>query len=84
MKFFFKSGFLLFSFLIICQSGFSQYNINVLLAKANKDISANHFLEAVEKLDIVIRENPLNSEAWFFRGVSKYYLSDFYGAAGSD
>jgi len=66
---FFKLKLTFFALLIFAGSAFSQL-----------DISNNKYPEAIKKLNICISVMPNDYEAYFFRGICKYYLNDNLGA----
>lgn len=58
----------------------AQYNIENLYSSAKADITKNRFTDAFNKLDIIIKIKPNQAEAYFYRGVCKYFLGDYGGA----
>ncbi|MGP8214494.1 MAG: tetratricopeptide repeat protein [Bacteroidia bacterium] len=65
---------------IFAINGFSQLNVNAYLNEARTDMSSNNYFDAMQKLDICIKVQPGKFEAFFFRGVCKYFLNDDIGA----
>ncbi|OFY18691.1 MAG: hypothetical protein A2W98_14320 [Bacteroidetes bacterium GWF2_33_38] len=59
---------------------YSQYNLNTMLFNAKLDISNKKYIDAINKLNVCINFNSVNYEAYFYRGISKYYLNDYLGA----
>lgn len=59
---------------------YAQLNKNFIFQQGRQQISNENFTEAVSTLNQLIRIDSTISEAWFLRGVAKYYLNDFHGA----
>jgi tetratricopeptide (TPR) repeat protein len=59
---------------------FSQLNVNAYLQSAKNDIDKNNFSEAINKLSLCIQVKPGETEAYFYRGICKYFLNDNLGA----
>ncbi|HTA82970.1 MAG TPA: tetratricopeptide repeat protein [Bacteroidia bacterium] len=76
----------LLKFLLICIielftiSAFSQLNANTYLNDARNDLNSNKYFDAIQKLDVCIKLKPGEYEAYFFRGICKYFLNDNIGA----
>jgi tetratricopeptide (TPR) repeat protein len=71
---------LLIIFLFVSTSAFSQLNANTYLNDAKNDLNNNRYFDAIQKLDICIKLKPGEYDAYFFRGVCKYFLNDNIGA----
>ncbi len=65
---------------IFSLNAFSQFNTSTYLQEAREDIAASHYFDAIQKLDVCIQTKPGQYDAYFFRGVCKYYLNDDLGA----
>jgi len=70
----------LFIQFVFAISAFSQLNVNTYILEARKDISDKNYFEAIQKLDVCIEVYPGKHEAYFYRGICKYYLKDNLGA----
>jgi tetratricopeptide (TPR) repeat protein len=79
-KLFFR--FTVFTLLVlIVLPAVGQVNYDYFLRAANNDLVRERYTEAVKKLNTAIAYNPDGFEAFFLRGVAKYSLGDFEGAA---
>ena len=58
----------------------AQVNYSYFLRAGNSDIINEHYVDAVKKLNTAIAYNKDGFEAYFLRGIAKYYLGDFEGA----
>ena len=58
----------------------AQYNFNKYLSDAKEELVKNNYPEAINKLNVCIQVRPAEYQAWFYRGVCKYYLNDNLGA----
>src|SRR6201998_3768600 len=65
---------------VFALSAFSQFNTNTYLQEAREDMAANRYFDAIQKLDVCIQTRAGQYDAYFFRGVCKYYLNDNLGA----
>jgi tetratricopeptide (TPR) repeat protein len=65
---------------VFAVDSYAQYNFDTYFSGAKKDIAANNYTEAIEKLNICLSVKPNNGEVLFFRGVAKYSLYDDIGA----
>ena len=68
---------ILFAF---ASSGLAQFNTYTILAEAREDVTKGNYFDAIQKLDECIQSRPGQYEAYFLRGVSKYFLNDNVGA----
>jgi tetratricopeptide (TPR) repeat protein len=44
------------------------------------ELSKGQYKEAIGHLNNAIKHRPASFEGWYFRGIAKYFLDDFYGA----
>ncbi len=58
----------------------AQVNYDYFLRAGNNEIVNEHYVEAVKKLNTAIAYNKDGFEAYFLRGIAKFYLGDFEGA----
>ncbi|HSY77314.1 MAG TPA: tetratricopeptide repeat protein [Bacteroidia bacterium] len=61
-------------------NAFAQLNTSVYINEARADMNSGKYFDAIQKLDICIEVKPGECEAYFFRGVCKYFLNDDIGA----
>ncbi|HOP03355.1 MAG TPA: tetratricopeptide repeat protein [Tenuifilaceae bacterium] len=59
---------------------FGQLNKSFFINKGRYLVNNESYTEAISVLNQVIRVDSTLDEAWFLRGVAKYYLNDFQGA----
>lgn len=71
---------LLFSFITLVSTSFSQVNINRFLAMGRTDLFNDNYTESIKNLTIAIEAAPDKFEPYFFRGLAKYSLGDYEGA----
>ena len=72
---------LLFIFqLLLSAQAFSQYNFKAYLEEAKTDVNNKNYTEAIQKLNVCIQVKPNECEAFFYRGICKYFLNDFQGS----
>jgi tetratricopeptide (TPR) repeat protein len=76
VKKFFFVFFFLFSLTVTAQVKYDYF-----LRAANGDLMRKNYVDAVKKLNIAITYNPEGFEAYFLRGIAKFSLGDFEGAA---
>ncbi|MBK8806653.1 MAG: tetratricopeptide repeat protein [Bacteroidales bacterium] len=62
------------------QLAFGQYNTKYYLRNGLENISQKNFDKAIYNFNTLIDIKPDNWQAIFLRGVTKYYLEDYYGA----
>ncbi len=70
---------LLVIFLFFTYSGFGQL-VYSYLELGRQELIKNNYPKAISYLNYSIQTRPDHYEAYFFRGVAKYYLDDYYGA----
>jgi len=58
----------------------AQYNYDKYLSDAREEMVKGNFTEAIDKLNICVQVKPAEYQAWFYRGLCKYYLHDNLGA----
>src|SRR6188768_1021494 len=58
----------------------AQYNFTKYMSDAREEMVKNNFTEAINKLNICVQVRPAEYQAWFYRGLCKYYLNDNLGA----
>ena len=61
-------------------SSFAQLNKPYFINRGRYFINSENYTDAISVLNQVIRADSTLDEAWFLRGVAKYYLNDFQGA----
>ncbi len=76
---FYKTIILLTLFLSICAVSEAQYR-NYFLQAGRTAIINSKYLEAVKFLNMELKLDPKSHQAYFLRGIAKYYLDDFVGA----
>jgi tetratricopeptide (TPR) repeat protein len=59
----------------------AQVNHRHFILSGRIHLSEDRFVEAIQHFNTAIRTRPDNFEAYFLRGVAKYNLSDYRGAA---
>lgn len=59
---------------------YSQLNIDANIEKARKDIVRNKYHLAIKRLNRVIKFKSDSYQAYFFRAIAKFELSDYTGA----
>ncbi len=69
-----------FLLLIFVGQTSAQYNFEKYLEDAKKDLNNNNFNAAINNLNICLQAEPTAFEAFYFRGIAKYYLHDDLGA----
>ena len=62
-------------------NSFGQVNYDYFLRSGNADIMQEHYVEAIKKFNTALIAKPDGFEAYFLRGIAKYSLGDFQGAA---
>lgn len=74
---------LLAGFLLIgwCQQLSAQVNYRHFLTAGRIELSEDRFSDAIRNFNIAIQSKPDQFEVWFLRGIAKYSLGDFKGAA---
>jgi tetratricopeptide (TPR) repeat protein len=58
----------------------AQYNFKAFIENAKADIDKHNYFDAITKLNKCLLAEPDNCEAYFYRGLCKYFLLDNYGA----
>jgi tetratricopeptide (TPR) repeat protein len=71
---------LLFGLGLNLKNGFSQYNPDKMIFTAKLYLQQKNATEAMPILNRVVAVYPENAEAFYLRGLAKYYLNDFTGA----
>ncbi|MFO8234001.1 MAG: tetratricopeptide repeat protein [Bacteroidales bacterium] len=67
-------------FFFFAAKGYSQLNISYYLEHGHEKLQFYEYAEAIEYFNIVIRNKPDFSEAYFLRAIAKYNLGDLHGA----
>jgi len=67
-------------FSAITSTSFGQLNKSYFFNQGRYFLSREQFPEAISSLNQLIRVDTTIAEAWFLRGVAKYYLNDLHGA----
>ncbi len=62
------------------QTTFSQINVRYHLYQGQKNLSNKEYQQSISWMNKIIYYQPENTDALLIRGISKYYLSDYYGA----
>lgn len=73
--------FFLFVLLSIPQWGTAQVKYDYFLRNGNNEIMQGHYVDAIKKLNIAIAAKQNGFEAYFLRGIAKFSLGDYQGAA---
>jgi len=71
---------LLWLFSTIASASFGQLNKSYFFNQGRYFLRREQFPEAISSLNQLIRVDSTIAEAWFLRGVAKYYLNDLHGA----
>ncbi len=58
----------------------AQYDRNMFFYRGRQMLEEGRYSLAIHNLNVLIRLDPTCFEAYFFRGIAKYNLSDFVGA----
>lgn len=64
----------------LANSSFAQLDINYYLNKSRQNIIDGEYVEAIKRLNEVIKVRPDQHIAWYLRGISKLQLGDSFGA----
>jgi len=75
-----KFQLVLFIQFLFAINAFSQLNASVYISGARGAMAGKNYFEAIQKLDVCIKIKPSEYEAYFLRGVCKYFLNDDIGA----
>ena len=70
-------------FLLLCvapERGLAQYNRNYIYWVGQQCMVDNKYREAIDILNVLIRQDERNFDAFFLRGIAKYNLDDLLGA----
>ena len=70
-------------FLLLCalpQKGAAQYNRNYIYWVGQQCMVDNKYREAIDILNVLIRQDERNFDAHFLRGIAKYNMDDLLGA----
>lgn len=65
---------------VLSDSSYAQLDINYYLNKSRQNIIDGDFVEAIRRLNEVIKVRPDQHIAWYYRGISKLQLGDSFGA----
>ncbi len=66
--------------ILASSSGHAQLNKSYFFNQGRHLLSQEKFPEAIAMLNQLLRADSTIAEAWFIRGVAKYYLNDLHGA----
>lgn len=58
----------------------AQYNRNYIYWMGQQKMVDNNYEEAIEILNVLLRHDPKDFDAYFLRGIAKYNLGDLLGA----
>ncbi len=67
-------------FILVSPTGFPQFNKAFFFYRSEELISQGKYNEAIPVLNTLINVDSTIHEAWFLRGVARYYQNDFAGA----
>ena len=70
-------------FVLLCvmpQKGAAQYNRNYIYWVGQQCMVDNKYREAIDILNVLIRQDERNFDAHFLRGIAKYNMDDLLGA----
>ena len=71
----------LFFILVILPLGlFAQFNTDRLMVTGRSALFYEDYVLSIQYFNQIINVKPYLYDAWFFRGVAKFYLDDFVGA----
>ena len=62
------------------QRGAAQYNRNYIYWVGQQCMVDNKYREAIDILNVLIRQDERNFDAYFLRGIAKYNMDDLLGA----
>ena len=62
------------------QKGVAQYNRNYIYWVGQQCMVDNKYREAIDILNVLIRQDERNFDAFFLRGIAKYNMDDLLGA----
>ncbi len=68
--------------LLISNTSKGQINYRHFIFAGQIALSEKNYTEAIRDLNTAIESKPDGFEAYFLRGIAKYYLGDYKGAAG--
>ncbi len=61
-------------------NAYAQVNVEQLMRQAQFELFNDNYFETVKTCSKIITYRPNNHEAYYFRGIAKYNLSDYKGA----
>ena len=73
-------GILLFLTLILPREVSAQYNRNYIYWVGQQCMADNNYREAIEVLNVLLRHDAEDFDAYFLRGIAKYNMDDLVGA----
>lgn len=73
-------GILLFLTLILPHEVSAQYNRNYIYWVGQQCMADNNYREAIEVLNVLLRHDAEDFDAYFLRGIAKYNMDDLVGA----
>ena len=65
---------------VVPEMGLAQYNRNYIYWVGQQCMVDNKYREAIDILNVLIRQDERNFDAFFLRGIAKYNLDDLLGA----
>jgi tetratricopeptide (TPR) repeat protein len=78
-----KKAILFFSILLLSglyQSVYSQRNVDLMIMQTQQMLVNGDYINAIKLANEIVILKPYLYEPFFLRGVSKFYLEDYYGA----
>jgi len=75
-----RSAFFLLFFTFLSSTSNAQLRIDRYLVTGRQQLSQSQFAEALQTFSRIIRTQDNNWEAWYYRGLTKFYLGDEAGS----
>jgi tetratricopeptide (TPR) repeat protein len=65
---------------LFAEADAQRYKFGDYMQFGREELTKGRYKEAMGHLNNAIKHRPASFEGWYFRGIAKYYLDDFYGA----
>ena len=78
-----KKAFFLFLFMLlsgVIKPVYSQRNVDLMIMQTQQMLVNGNYINAIKLANEIVLVKPYLYEPFFLRGVSKFYLEDYYGA----
>mgnify|MGYP004446856397 FL=1 len=66
--------------LLVCCPLMAQVNTDNVMVMGRYALSSEDYVLAIQRFNRVLASKPFMPEAYFFRGLAKFYLEDYHGA----